>query len=122
MTPFSVELRFHDDLPFFLKSKKRQLERRLAERTSVKDAVEACGVPHTEVDLILVNGQAAGFEKVLAQDAVVDVHGINSDRLTLFPENRLQVRAIRKFVPDGHFGKLVRGLRLPAIDVGQGAG
>jgi uncharacterized protein len=117
MTPFSVELRFHDDLPFFLKQKKLPIERRLVERTSVKDAIEACGVPHTEVDLILIDGRSGGFEKVLAQDAVVDVHGTNSDQLTFFPENRLQVREIRKFVADGHLGKLVRDLRLLGIDV-----
>jgi uncharacterized protein with PIN domain len=74
-------------------------------------------VPHTEVDLILVDGKPAGYEKVLAQDAVVDVHGVGLDRLTYFPENRLQVRNIRKFVADGHLGKLVRDLRLLGIDV-----
>ena len=117
MTTFAVELIFHGDLSFFLKSKKPQIERQLNERTSVKDVIESCGVPHTEVDLILINGKPAGFEKVLAQDAVVDVHGVSSDRLTHFPQNRLQVRNIRKFVADGHLGKLVRDLRLLGIDV-----
>jgi uncharacterized protein len=117
MTTFAVELTFHGDLSFFLKSKKPQIERQLNERTSVKDVIESCGVPHTEVDLILINGQPAGFEKVLAQDAVVDVHGVGLDRLTHFSENRLQVRNIRKFVADGHLGKLVRDLRLLGIDV-----
>jgi len=117
MTPFTVQLTFHGDLPFFLKSKRSQIGRELSERTSVKDVIEACGVPHTEVDLILIAGEPADFEKVLAQDAVVDVHGIDSDRLTLFPENRLQVRQIRMFVADGHLGKLVRDLRLLGIDV-----
>lgn len=117
MTPFKIRLTFHEDLPFFLKPKKREIERQLSERTSVKDVIEACGVPHTEVDLILIAGKAAGFERVLAQDAVVDVHGIDSDRVTFFPENRLQVLQIRKFVADGHLGKLVRDLRLLGIDV-----
>src|SRR5438270_7737817 len=117
MTSFAVRLTFHDDLSFFLKSKKPQIERQLTERSSVKDVIEASGIPHTEVDLILINGQPAGFEKVLAQDAVVDVHGLGSDRLTHFPENRLQVCEIRSFVADGHLGKLVRDLRLLGIDV-----
>ena len=117
MTTFAVLLTFHDDLSFFLKSKQPQIDRQLTERSSVKDVIEACGVPHTEVDLILINGKPAGFEKVLAQDAVVDVHGLGSDRLTHFPENRLQVREIRSFVADGHLGKLVRDLRLLGIDV-----
>ena len=117
MTPFSIELNFHGDLPFFLRSKKPQLRRQLGERTSVKDVIEACGVPHTEVDLILIDGKPSGFEKVLTQDAVVDVYGIDSKRLTLFPENRLQVHKILKFVADGHLGKLVRDFRLLGIDV-----
>src|SRR5438270_9395080 len=117
MTSFAVRLTFHDDLSFFLKSKKPQIERQLTERSSVKDVIEASGIPHTEVDLILINGQPAGFEKVLAQDAVVDVHGLGSDRLTHFPENRLQVCEIRSFVADGHLGKLVRDLRLLGIDI-----
>ena len=114
---FAVELTFHGDLSAFLKSKKPQLDRRLTERTSIKDVIEACGVPHTEVDLILINGKPAGFEKVLAQDAVVDVYEVGSDQFTHFQENRLQVRNIRKFVADGHLGKLVRDLRLLGIDV-----
>ena len=32
---------------------------------SLKDAVEACLVPHTEVDLILANGEAAAFSRLL---------------------------------------------------------
>jgi uncharacterized protein len=117
MTPFTVELDLHGDLPFFLKSRKSKLRRQLNERSSVKDVIEACGIPHTEVDLILLNGKAIGFEKVLAQDAVVDIYGIDSDRFTFFSENRLQVREIRNFVADGHLGKLVRDLRLLGVDV-----
>ena len=117
MRQFAVELDLHGDLPFFLKSRKGQSRRQLNERTSVKDVIEACGVPHTEVDLILMGGKAIGFDKILAQDAAVDVYGIDSDRFTFFPENRLQVREIRNFVADGHLGKLVRHLRLLGVDI-----
>jgi len=117
MTKFSVQLTFHGNLPFFLKSKKQLAERQLSERTSVKDIIEACGVPHTEVDLILVNGKGSGFETVLAQEAVVDVYGTDSNRFTHFSENRMQALEIRKFVADGHLGKLVRDLRLLGVDV-----
>jgi len=117
MMPFAVELNFHSDLPRFLRSKRPGVVRQLNERTSVKDAIEACGVPHTEVDLIVVNGEAAGFDEVLAQDAVVDVHGLDPNISTHFPKNRLQVREIRQFIADGHLGKMVRDLRLLGIDV-----
>jgi uncharacterized protein len=117
MTRFTVELDLHGDLAFFLKSRKGKIRRQLNERTSVKDVIEACGVPHTEVDLILLAGKPIGFEEILAQDGVVDAYGVDSNPVTLFPENRLQVREIRNFVADGHLGKLVRDLRLLGLDV-----
>jgi uncharacterized protein with PIN domain len=117
MTPFSVQLTFHGDLPFFLKSRKSRIERQLSERTSVKDVIEACGIPHTEVDLILVNGEPIDFAFVVRVQSEIDVHPISQTPVTLFPENRLQVRQIRNFVADGHLGKLVRDLRLLGIDV-----
>ena len=117
MMPFAVELNFHSDLPRFLRSKRPGVVRQLNERTSVKDAIEACGVPHTEVDLIVVNGEAAGFNDILAQDAVLDVHGFDPNISTHYPKNRLQVREIRQFIADGHLGKMVRDLRLLGIDV-----
>ena len=117
MSSFTIRLRFHGDLPFFLGSKISTVERRLSEKTSVKDVIEACGVPHTEVDLIVVNGRPVNFAAILAQDVGVDVYPPNQARSLLFPENRLQVRTIEKFVADGHLGKLVRDLRLLGIDI-----
>lgn len=117
MTPFKVKLTFHGDLHFFAKSKNPRVERQLSERTSVKDVIEACGMPHTEVDLILIDGEATDFSAVVTQDVVIDVYPLTELRSTLFPENRLQVHEFRKFVADGHLGKLVRDLRLLGIDV-----
>ena len=117
MSPFTVRLTFQGDLAFFLKSKTPRIERQLSERTSIKDVIEACGVPHTEADLILTNGQPVNFAAILTQDIEVDVYPPNETRSLLFPEDRLQVRHIEKFVADGHLGKLVRDLRLLGIDV-----
>jgi uncharacterized protein len=117
MSQFAVKLTFHGDLSFFLKSKKLPVERRLTEKTSVKDVIEASGVPHTEVDLILIDAEPVGFSETLVQDAVVDIYGIDSDRSTFFPEDRLQIAKRTTFVADGHLGKLVRDLRLLGIDV-----
>jgi uncharacterized protein with PIN domain len=116
-SPFRITLNFHGDLSYFLRPKKSQVERQLNEKTAVKDVIEACGVPHTEVDLILIGGRAADFGDCLLQDAVVDLYGIDYERSTFFVEHRLQVRHITRFVADGHLGKLVRDLRLLGIDV-----
>src|SRR5437588_12618343 len=117
MIRFAIRMTFHGDLSFFLRSKARAIERQLSERTSIKDVIEACGVPHTEVGLILVNGEPVNFAAILAQDVEVDVYPPSQERSPLFPEDRLQVRNIEKFVADGHLGKLVRDLRLLGIDV-----
>jgi uncharacterized protein with PIN domain len=117
MTSFSARIEFHGDLSFFLRRKSRPLERRLTERTSIKDVIEACGVPHTEVDLILVNGQPVDFSRVLDSESSIDAFPVDLTTVTTFPENRLQVRHLRKFVADGHLGKLVRDLRLLGVDV-----
>ena len=118
MRPFTVRLHFHGDLDFFLGPRTRggQVERRLSEKTSVKDVIESCGIPHPEVDLILVNGKAVNFTYVVTGDAEIELYprGIQYSN---FREKRLQATVITVFVADGHLGKLVRDLRLLGIDV-----
>lgn len=115
---FTVRLTFHGDLGLFLKRGRGQeiVERDLAERTSVKDVIESCGVPHPEVDLILVDDQPVDFACILQRDHQVDIYPVGHE-LTFFPENRLQATRIDRFIADGHLGKLVRNLRLLGVDV-----
>jgi uncharacterized protein len=116
VSPFTIRLKFHGDLPFFLgpKTRRETVERALREKTSVKDVIESCGVPHPEVDLILVDGQPVDFHHTLRTDADVDIYPVGPTR---FPENHLQVSNSTKFVADGHLGKLARDLRLLGFDV-----
>ena len=115
MNAFTVRLKFHGDLSFFLKSKNATVERQFGEKTSIKDVIESCGVPHPEVDLILVNRQPVNFAYVIERDTDVDVYPVNVR--ILLQENRLQTIHINKFIADGHLGKLVRNLRLLGVDV-----
>jgi len=116
--PFTVRLRAYGDLDFFLPTSTRggKVERRLGEKSSVKDVIESCGIPHTEVDLILVNEKAVDFRYAVSGEAEIELYppGVQSSN---FREKRLQVHAIMEFVADGHLGKLVRDLRLLGIDV-----
>ena len=118
VSAFRVRLKFHDDLSFFLKSKTTSevIERNLGEKTSVKDVIESCGVPHPEVDLILVNGEPVDFSYPIAKDADIDLYSVQSQR-PLFKEKRLQARSVMRFVADGHLGTLARSLRLLGFDV-----
>ena len=118
MKPFKVRLCFHGDLNVFLGSKAGDavIERRLAEKTSIKDIIESCGVPHPEVDLILIDEQAVGFDHTLANDAKVEVFPVQN-RGTVHTDKRLQTIGISRFVADGHLGGLTRNLRLLGFDV-----
>ena len=122
MKPFTIRLNFFGDLGFFLGSKFRSqpVERRLSERTSIKDVIESCGVPHPEVDAILVNGQAVGFDHTLVRDTEVKVFPV-ANRDTFTTEKHLQEIEIIRFVADGHLGKLTRNLRLLGFDAAYSA-
>ena len=118
MKPFKVRLRFHGDLIVFLRSRADDavIERPLAEKTSIKDIIESCGVPHPEVDLILVDEQTVGFNHTLAKDAKVEVFPVGN-RGTDRTDKHLQAVGIIRFVADGHLGSLTRNLRLLGFDV-----
>ena len=118
MKPFKVRLRFHGNLSVFLGSKAGDavIERRLAEKTSIKDVIESCGVPHPEVDLILVDEQTVGFDHTLANDTKVEVFPVEN-RGTCRTDKQLQMIGIMRFVADGHLGRLTRNLRLLGFDV-----
>jgi uncharacterized protein len=119
--PFKVRLCFRGDLSVFLGSKAGDavIERQLAEKTSVKDVIESCGVPHPEVDLILVDEQTVGFDHTLANDTKVEVFPVEN-RGTYRTEKQLQIVGIVRFVADGHLGSLTRNLRLLGFDVAYG--
>ena len=118
MDPYTVHLTFRGNLTFFLKPKSSGgiVERHLFEKSSVKDVIESCGVPHPEIDLILVDGTPVDFAKTLENEVDINVYPLESAP-TLFPEKRLQTRDIKRFIADGHLGKLVRDLRLLGLDV-----
>jgi len=118
MSVFTIRLTFHGDLGFFRGSRPggQIVERTLGEKTSVKDVIESCAVPHPEVGSILVDGQPVNFAHVVEKDAMVDVYPVQS-LPTQFEKHQLQIHCIKRFVVDGHLGKLARNLRLLGFDV-----
>ena len=118
MKPFTVRLNLHGDLGFFLRSGAhgRSIERSLNEKTAVKDVIESCGVPHPEIDLILVNGAPVDFYYGIASAVDIELYPAGASS-THFKEKRLQVATLTTFVADGHLGRLTRNLRLLGFDV-----
>jgi uncharacterized protein with PIN domain len=114
---FAVHLCFHGDLTFFLKPPSPSTRtKQLREPSSVKDVFESFGVPHPEVDLILVNRVPVGFDFRVCESVEVDLYPVGYANQG-FAKDRLQALGIEKFVADGHLGKLTRNLRLLGVDV-----
>ena len=68
-----AEFRFYEELNDFLTParRRRAFEYECAPHATVKHAVEALGVPHTEVELILANGESVDFSyRVAAGDRI----------------------------------------------------
>jgi uncharacterized protein with PIN domain len=86
----------------------------------VKDVIESYGVPHPEVDLILVNGQPVGFHYAITSDADIELYPVGAG-IQKFKEQRLQTTTVSGFIADGHLGKLARDLRLLGFDVAYDA-
>jgi uncharacterized protein with PIN domain len=86
-------------------------------KPSIKDAIEAQGVPHTEVDRILVDEESVGFDYSLRDGDRVVVHPFSGDS-TSQPVVPLREALPREpmFVVDVNLGKLAKWLRLLGFD------
>jgi hypothetical protein len=115
----TATFRFYEELNEFLPParRKRDFQHEFAGRVSVKDVIESLGVPHTEVDLILVNGRSVGFDALLADGDRIAVYPM-FEALDVTPLTRLRPRPLRvtRFVLDAHLGRLARHLRLLGFD------
>jgi len=107
-------IRFYAGLLDFRSERERSALVDVSDSPSAKDRIEACGVPHPEVGMILVNGEVVGFGHQLGA----------GDRVSVFPVFRslLPDHALRpdpplgRFVVDVNLGKLAKYLRLLGFD------
>ena len=115
----SAEFRFYEELNDFLAPERRKttFSVPIDRGRSVKDAIESVGVPHTEVDLVLVDGASVAFGHVLHGGERVVVYPV-FERLDIAPVVHLRPSPLRetRFVLDAHLGKLARHLRLAGFD------
>lgn len=111
--------RFYEELNDFLprRRRKRTFSARFEGRPAVKHIIECLGVPHTEIDLILVNGDSVDFKHPLKDRDRVAVFPM-FEALDISPLVRLRPAPLRKsaFILDVHLGKLARMLRLLGFD------
>ena len=115
----TATFRFYEELNDFLPPAKRKVEfpYAFAGSPSVKDAIEAIGVPHPEVDLILANGAPAGFDYHLRDGDRVSVYPV-FESLDISGVTRLRPEPLReiRFILDGHLGRLAKYLRMLGFD------
>lgn len=111
--------RFYAELNDFLPAEKRQksILYRFHDAPAVKDAIEALGVPHVEVDLVIINGCSVDFAHRLQPGDQVSVYPV-FETLNITPLVRLSGRPLRRtaFIADVHLKKLARLLRLLGFD------
>jgi len=114
-----ASFRFYEELNDFLPAEKRKktFSYVFAGKPSVKDAIEGIGVPHTEVDLILVNSSSVGFNYPLQNEDIVSVYPV-FEKLDISNATRLRPKPLRRtrFVLDVHLGRLARLLRMVGFD------
>jgi len=114
-----ARFRFYAELNDHLPPEKNGLEilHEFQPGASVKDRIEALGVPHTEVDLILVNGRSVDFSYLVQDGDQVSVYPV-FESIDISPLLRLRPRPLRdpKFVLDSHLGRLATYLRMLGFD------
>jgi uncharacterized protein with PIN domain len=115
----NVTLRFYAELNDFLPPERRARDWSLAceAHTPIRHLIEGCGVPHTEVELILRNGESIDLEARVADGDRIAVYPM-FEAFDVRPLLRLRPAPLRRpcFLADAHFGALARGLRMLGFD------
>jgi uncharacterized protein with PIN domain len=114
-----AQFRFYAELNDFLpvERKKKTFSYSFYGTPSVKDTIESIGIPHTEVDLILVNNISVDFTYLLQDGDIISVYPV-FESLDITPVIKLRAKPLRKtkFVLDANLGKLARKLRMLGFD------
>ena len=115
----TATFRFYEELNEFLapQHRGREFACRCARAATTKHMIEALGVPHTEVELVLVNGESVGLERLLADGDRVAVYP-KFEALDVTPLLRVREQPLRvtRFIADAHLGGLAHLLRMTGFD------
>ncbi len=115
----TATFRFYEELNDFLPPDRRKQEFSCpcARAATTKHMIEALGVPHTEVELILVNGESADFSRILQDGDRVAVYP-RFEAMDVTPLLRVRDHPLRetRFVADAHLGGLAHLLRMMGFD------
>lgn len=119
-----ITIRFYEELNDFLPGYKSKVSYSVKTNPgqTVKDLIESENVPHTEVDLILVNSNSVNFSYQVRESDWISVYPVfksldiqNTTKLRPLPL-RLLLSKEPKFILDVNLGKLARYLRIGGFD------
>jgi hypothetical protein len=112
-------IRCYAELNDFLPRERRQVafDHACNGRASVKDLLEGLGVPHGEVDLLLVNGESSDFDRLVEDGDRVAAYPV-FEAFDIASETKVRPEPLRetRFVLDVHLGRLAAFLRLAGFD------
>jgi uncharacterized protein with PIN domain len=115
----AAEFRFYEELNDFLPLGRRKVSfmQPFHGTPAVRDVIQAIGVPHSAVDLLLVDGRSVDFEHRLQGGERVAVYPV-FECLDITPLVHLRPQPLRRtrFVLDVHLGRLARYLRMLGFD------
>lgn len=115
----TASFRFYEELNDFLAPVRRykSFSAPCARAATVKHMIEALGVPHTEVEIVLVNGESVDFSCLIGDGDRVAVYP-KFESLDVSPLLRVRERPLRvtRFVADAHLGGLAHLLRMAGFD------
>jgi len=119
LDPARASFRFYAELNDHLPpgQRHRTVEQDFFVPASVKDMIEGFGVPHAEVDLVLVNGESSDFSRLVQNGDRVAVYPV-FESLDITPELRVRPQPLRdpRFLLDVHLGRLAAYLRMLGFD------
>ncbi len=114
-----VSIRFYEELNFFLAKDKRKtrFKTQFWFGDTIKALIESLGIPHTEVDLILVNQNSVSFSYQLKNGDRVSIYPVfESFNIASLTKVRPEPLRETKFILDVHLGRLARYLRMLGFD------
>jgi uncharacterized protein len=116
---YTATLEFHGALNDFLPRRRRDgaFSHKFDGQPSIKDMIESVGVPHTEIEMIVVNDEGVDFHYLVRDGDHIVAYPARMETATM---THLRVRpeppTPRRFVLDQHLGRLAAYLRMLGFD------
>ncbi|NOY97103.1 MAG: Mut7-C ubiquitin/RNAse domain-containing protein [Chlorobi bacterium] len=115
----TASFRFYAELNDFIPAGRKQkcFDYSFLGPITVKEVIESMGVPHSQVDMVLVNGEAVDFSYRINESDYISVYPV-FESIDISSASKVRKEPLRhtKFILDAHLGKLAKYLRMIGFD------